>query len=75
MTKLLDRALDAARRLSVDEQDDVARLLLQLLGEEAEVVTLSPAERDAIARSKAAADHGDFASEEQVQQVLSKFSQ
>ena len=75
MTKLLDRALEAARRLSAEEQDELARLMLQLVGDEIAPTPLTDAEREAIARSKAAAAKGEFATDEQVRAVWSKYAE
>ncbi len=73
MTRLLDRAVEVARSLPATEQDDIARIVLQLAGDQdRERVMLSPDEREAIAISKAAAARGEFASDEQVQAVWSK---
>ena len=74
MTKLLDHALEAARNLPPDAQDDIARVVLRLAGrdDEASPVTLSPDERAAVAVSKAAAARGEFATDEQVRAVWSK---
>jgi hypothetical protein len=73
MTKLLEQAMEAVRVLPPEEQDDIARIILQLAGEEnAAPALLSPDERKAIANSKAAADRGEFASDEQVRAVWSK---
>jgi hypothetical protein len=74
MTQLLDQALEAARGLPPDAQDDIARVVLRLAGtdDDATRVPLSQAEREAIAVSKAAAARGDFATDEQVRAVWSK---
>jgi hypothetical protein len=73
MTKLLDRALEAARSLPSDAQDDIARVILQLAGgEEAGPVALSADERAAIAASKAAAARGEFATDEEVRATWAK---
>lgn len=73
MTKLLEQAIEAARRLPPDEQDDVARAILQLAApDNAAPIVLTSAEREAIARSKAAAARGEFASEQEVRAVWSK---
>lgn len=71
MTKLLDQALEAARSLSPEAQDDIARVVLRLAGadDEASAVVLSPDERAAVEASKAAAAHGEFATDEQVRAV------
>jgi hypothetical protein len=73
MTKLLDQALEAARSLSPEAQDGIARIVLQLAGnDEALPVLLSPEERAAIEASKEAASRGDFASDKQVKAVWRK---
>jgi len=73
MTKLLDKALAALRVLSPNEQDDIARIILQLAGtKETAAVELSADERRAIDKSKAAAARGEFASDEQVRAVWAK---
>jgi hypothetical protein len=73
MTKLLDKALEALRVLSPNEQDDIARIILQLAGEdETAAVELSADERRAIEESKAAAARDEFASDEQVRAVWAK---
>ena len=74
MTKLLDRALEAARALPPALQDDIARVVLRLTGtdDEALPVSLSPKERTAIEVSKAAATRGEFATEAQVRAVWEK---
>ena len=73
MTKLLDEAVEAVRRLPSDDQDDIARAIMQLAGSHPSApAVLSPEERDAIARSKAAAKRGEFATDEQVRTVWAK---
>jgi len=73
MTKLLDQAFEVVRRLPSHDQDDIARAIMQLAGSAlATPVSLSPEEREAIARSRAAAGRGEFATDEQVQAVWAK---
>ena len=73
MTKLLDEAMEAVRRLPSDDQDDIARAIMQLAGaDHLAPIILSPEEREAIARSKAAASRGEFATDEQVRAVWAK---
>ena len=68
-----NEAVEAVRRLPSDDQDDISRAMMQLLGSDTHPpVVLSPAEREAIARSKAAADRGEFATDEQVRAVWAK---
>ena len=73
MTKLLDQAIEVARRLSPSEQDDIARAIMQLAGaDEASPVPLTPDERRTVAKSKAAAARGEFATDEEVRAVWAK---
>jgi hypothetical protein len=72
MTKLLDQALEAVRRLPPSAQDDIARVVLRLARDDAEPVTLSSDERAAVSASKAAAARGEFATDEQVRSVWAK---
>jgi hypothetical protein len=70
MTNLLDEALEAARSLPPEAQDDIACIVLQLARDyEALPVALSPEERVAIAASKDAASRGEFATDELVKAV------
>lgn len=73
MTKLLDQALEAARNLPPEAQDDIARIVLQLAGnDDALPIALSGEERAAIAASKDAASRREFATDEQVKAVWRK---
>ena len=68
-------AVAAVRQLSPDEQDEIARAILGIVGgTDDEPYLLSDDEKAAIARSRAAADRGEFATEEQVEAVFSKYS-
>jgi len=73
MSDLLDRAVDAVRRLPATDQDDIARAMIRLAGvDDAVPVELTADEQAAIARSKAAAGRGEFASDEAVRAVWAK---
>jgi hypothetical protein len=73
MTKVLEKALEGARHLPATEQDEIARVIMQLSGGDLLApIPLSQGERDAIARSKSAAARGEFATDEQVRAVWSK---
>ena len=73
MTELLDRAMEAARRLSPEAQDDIARLVLRLAAADDELpVILAPEEQAALDASKAAAGRGEFATEAEVRAVWAK---
>jgi hypothetical protein len=73
MTKLLDKALEAVRLLPPDDQDEIARVIMQLAGSDLPApVALSPEEREAIGRSKRAAARDEFATDEQIRAVWAK---
>ena len=73
MTKLLDQALEAARRLPAAAQDDIARIVLRLAGTDEDApAPLSVEEQAALAESKAAAGRGEFATDEQVRATWAK---
>ena len=73
MTKLLDQAVEAARHLPPDAQDDIAHVVLRLAGADDEPpMPLTADEQAAITASKAAAARGEFASDEQVRAVWAK---
>ena len=72
MTKLLEQAIEAARLLPPEEQDNIALMILQFAGHEHEPVPLTRDERQAIAKSMAQAERGEFATEEEVRAVWKK---
>jgi hypothetical protein len=72
MTELLEHAVDTARALPPAMQDDVARLLLQLLGEEQPAIQLTPDEVASFAESRAQASRREFATDDQVRAVWAK---
>lgn len=74
MTELLKEALRAVQQLPADSQDEITRAMLSLAGGQAgdEPVALTAEEGAAIARSKAAAARGEFASDEQVSAAWAK---
>ena len=74
MSKRLDQAVEVVRRLDPTSQDDIARVMKMLAGDdEGDVVTLNADERAAIAKSKAEIARGNFATDEQVEAVWAKY--
>ena len=74
MSNLLDQALESVRRLDPEAQDDIARVMKLLAGDDdMPVEPLTPEQRAAIARSKAETARGEFATDEQVRAVWSKY--
>jgi hypothetical protein len=74
MTKLLQRAVDSVRALPPEVQDELARLLLQVAGEEQPVIQLAPEERADLAESDAEIARGELATDEQMRSILAKRS-
>ena len=72
MTKLLEQAVETVRGLPPEVQDDLARILLQLAGEDQPVVQLSAAEEPSFEESLAQADRDEFATDEQVRAIWAK---
>jgi hypothetical protein len=72
MTKLLEQAVEAVRVLPPEMQDDLARMLLQLAGEDQPVVRLNAEEEASFDESLAQADRGEFATDEQVRAIWAK---
>ena len=73
MTELLQHAIATALRLDPTTQDEIARTILMLTGDEdAASVTLTPEDEAAIALSRVQSARGEFASDEQVRAVWAK---
>jgi hypothetical protein len=72
MTKLLDQAVQIARSLPVDVQDDIARIVLALAGVDQSTFQLTPDEETSFEKSRAQAARREFATDEQVQAIWSK---
>ncbi len=72
MTELLDRAVANLRALPAAAQDDVARLLLQWVGEDQAPVQLTLEEEASFAASLAQADRREFASDAEVNAIWAK---
>jgi hypothetical protein len=72
MTKLLDEAIAAARRLPDVRQDEIARLVLHLAsGEEPELI--DPAHLPAVLEGLAQAERGEFASDAEIEAAFRGF--
>ena len=72
MTPLLEHAVETLRGLPPETQDDLARILLQLAGEDQPVVQLTPEEEASFEESLAQAERGEFATDEQVHAIWAK---
>ncbi len=72
MTDLLERAIERARALPPETQDEVARAMLVVLDDEQTPVVLSPEEKASFAKSLAQAARGEFASDERIRAMWAK---
>lgn len=72
MTDLLDRAVATLQTLPDAAQDDVARILLQWVGEEQMPLQLTVEEEASFAESLAQADRREFAPDHEVQAIWAK---
>jgi predicted transcriptional regulator len=73
MTKLFDMAVEAVSQLSPEEQDKIANTIFEFVDAHTEPNVLSGSELEAIERGLKQADRGEFATEEEVEAVFSKY--
>lgn len=74
MTKLLEKALEAVRRLSPDEQDEVARAILVLAAGDDEVAEkIDPAHLPDVLEGLAQAKRRQFATDSEVEAAFRRF--
>jgi hypothetical protein len=73
MTKLLERAIEAVRRLPEASQDEIARAILQLAGSEAEVEPIDPAHLAAVLEGLAQSKRREFATDGEVEAAFRRF--
>ena len=72
MSKLLEKALEAVRRLSPDGQDEIARAMLTLAGE-GEPEPIDPAHLPNVLQSLAQAQRRQFATDAEVEAAFRRF--
>jgi hypothetical protein len=73
MTKLLERALEAVRRLPPDSQDEIARAMLSLIGNEGEPEPIDPEHLPDVLESLAQAKRRQFATDAEVEAAFRRF--
>ena len=74
MTKLLDIAIEAAKDLPAEMQDEIAGILLSFIGEDkGEVYQLTPEEEADLEEADREIERGDVVGEEDVRAVLAKY--
>ena len=72
MTDLLDKAITSARGMSPDMQDEIARMVLAFVGDDASVHRFTAEEAAEQARADAEEARGDYASDAEVQAIWAK---
>ena len=73
MTKLLEKAIEAVRGLPGEEQDEIARSLLQLASNGGEPELIDPAHLSAVLEGLAQARRREFASDADVEAAFRRF--
>jgi predicted transcriptional regulator len=73
MTKLLDKALEAVRRLPPGSQDEIAHAMLTLAGDEGVPEAVDPAHLPAILEGLAQANRGQFATDKDIEAAFRRF--
>ncbi|WP_428981273.1 hypothetical protein [Methylopila turkensis] len=73
MTKLLEQAVETARSLAPEKQDEIARLVLLAAADDQAATGLTAEEEASFAESRAQAARGEFATDEQVSALWSKY--
>ena len=75
MTKLLERALEAVRRLPPSVQDEIARAMLQLAAGDGEPEKVDAAHLPAVLEGLGQAERRQFASDAEVEAAFCRFDQ
>jgi hypothetical protein len=73
MSKLLEQAIEAVRRLPADSQDNIARTILHLAGSEVEVEPIDQAHLAAVLEGFAQARRREFATDDEVEAAYRRF--
>ena len=70
---MLEKALDAVRQLPLDGQDEIARAMLALAGDEGEPEGIDPAHLPDVLESLAQAKRREFATDAEVEAAFRRF--
>lgn len=73
MTKLLEQALEAARNLTPEEQDEIARMIFGRVEANIETYQLTAEENAAIDEGLEQLERGEIASEKEARELLAKY--
>jgi len=73
MTKLLDKALETVRRLPAGSQDEIARAMLHLAGQDEKPEPVDAAHLPAVLEGLSQANRKEFATDEEVEAAFRRF--
>ena len=73
MTKLLEKALEAVRRLPPESQNEIALAMLTLSGNEGEPEDVAAAHLPAVLEGLAQAKHREFAGDAEIEAAFRRF--
>jgi hypothetical protein len=73
MTKLLEKALEAVRRLPPDSQDEIALAMLSLAGSEGEPEEIDSTHLPAVLQGLAQAKRRQFATDAEIEAAFRRF--
>jgi hypothetical protein len=73
MTDLFEMAVKAVRRLTPEAQDDIARAMLRLAGQEDDPEPIQHDDLPAVLEALAQAERGELASDAEVEAAFRKF--
>jgi DNA-binding transcriptional regulator YdaS (Cro superfamily) len=73
MTKLLEQAVEAVRRLPPESQDEIARAILRLATVDGEPDPVDPAHLSAVLKGLAQAKRSEFSADEEVEAAFRRF--
>ena len=74
MSKLLEEAVEAARRLPADSQDEIGRIILALVANDGEPETVDRVHLPAVLEGLAQARRREFATEAEVEAAFRRFT-
>jgi len=73
MTRLLEKAVEAVRKLPAESQDAIARAMLRLAAGDEEPEPIEPEHLSAVLEGLAQARKGEFATEAEVEAAFRRF--
>jgi len=73
MSKLLEKAVEAVRRLSPDDQDEIARAMLELASYGADPEPIDPAHLPAVLRGLEQSKRREFATDAEIEAAFRRF--